>query len=388
MGSYTPDSPQLHIETPCIPSPELSRVAGCNIYLKLENLQPSGSFKSRGVGTFMSRSLLSSRTSKAHFYCSSGGNAGLACAEAARTLNQPCDVYVSELTPDLVLVKLARLGATPHRVGDSWPEADHHCRAAAAEDPEGVYVPPFDHPLIWDGNATLVDELAALEARGFFASGEEERGERGMIDAIVCNVGGGGLLNGVMEGLERNYSPPVVSPRTQRPVVLALETAGADSLAASIRAGSHVAIPAITSVATSLGAPLVSSRTYWWADSYGATTFTFPSASTSASLPTTITPDTTPTKITNTKPQLLSAVVTDADAVSACARFLDDARLLVEVACGATLSSAYNPSLLRGALGPGMDDETWARMNVVLVVCGGSCISMDMLARYRVKFGV
>ncbi|RYC59047.1 hypothetical protein CHU98_g7157, partial [Xylaria longipes] len=78
MGSYIPDLPKLHIETPCIPSPELSRAAGCNIYLKLENLQPSGSFKSRGIGRLMSESLLSSGTGRAHFYCSSGGNAGLA----------------------------------------------------------------------------------------------------------------------------------------------------------------------------------------------------------------------------------------------------------------------------------------------------------------------
>lgn len=76
MGSYVPGLPKLYIETPCIPSAELSRAAGCNIYLKLENLQPSGSFKSRGIGAMMSRALASSKTGRAHFYCSSGGNAG------------------------------------------------------------------------------------------------------------------------------------------------------------------------------------------------------------------------------------------------------------------------------------------------------------------------
>jgi L-serine/L-threonine ammonia-lyase len=383
------------METPCILSRELSLVAGCNIYLKLENLQPSGSFKSRGIGALMHRTLLSLPTGKAHFYCSSGGNAGLACAEAARTLGQPCDVFVSSLTPEHILVKLARLGATPHRVGNSWPESDAHCQTVAAGDPEGIYVPPFDDPLIWDGNATLVDELAALEAKGGFFVGEEGGGN-GTIDAIVCNVGGGGLLNGIMQGVERNYDYPgwhstadingkVTNPESsdntfRRPVVLALETVGADSLAASIRVGVHVGIPAITSVAISLGAPRVSSQTYEWARLCGATTSTFSSTSTPAPTKT--------TKTTNGKPQLLNVVVTDADAVSACARFLDDARLLVEVACGATIASAYNPDLLRGALGPDMDDESWARMNVVLVVCGGSSISMDMLAEYRKKFGV
>ncbi|KAI0810598.1 tryptophan synthase beta subunit-like PLP-dependent enzyme [Xylaria sp. FL0064] len=376
MGSYVPDLPKLHIETPCIPSPELSRVAGCNIYLKLENLQPSGSFKSRGIGTLMSRALLSSTTGRAHFYCSSGGNAGLACAEAARTLRQPCDVFLPSLTPDLVLAKLAALGATPHRAGNIWPEADAQCRAAAENDPDGVYVPPFDNPLIWAGNATVVDELAALEAKGFFqGNGEND----GAIDAIVCSVGGGGLLNGIMEGIERNYTTSTV------PAVLALETIGTDSLAASIRAGSHVTIPGITSVATTLGAPRVSAQTYAWAEKCGATTFTFPSSLPSKSTTTT----TINSNSKSTLPRLVSCVVSDAEAVSACARFLDDARFLVEVACGAALASAYNSrAILRAAVAPDADDERWAKTNVVLVVCGGSGISLELLAKYRERFGV
>ncbi|KAI8630171.1 tryptophan synthase beta subunit-like PLP-dependent enzyme [Xylariaceae sp. FL1651] len=442
MGSYVPDLPKLYIETPCIPSQELSRIAGCNIFLKLENLQPSGSFKSRGIGTLMSHALLSSSSSSttggggqgagaARFYCSSGGNAGLACAEAARALRRPCDVFLPQSTPDLVLARLALLGATPHRAGDSWPEADAACREAVARDPDGVYVPPFDDPEIWNGNASLVDELAALDASGFFAAGkeEEEAGEgegsrRGRgIDAIVCNVGGGGLLNGIMEGIERNYGPPPPPPshandvanghddrnghsssghHRRRPRVLAIETAGADSLAACIQAGAHVAIPAITSVATTLGAPRVSAETYRWAKVCGATTVvtTTTTTTTTSSFPSSA--SASPPVLVNKAarrpshnspppppPPLLSAVVSDADAVSACARFLDDARLLVEVSCGATLSSVYNPGLLRTALGgAGEIDESWRRMNVVLVVCGGSSISMDMLAKYRLKFGV
>ncbi|KAI1126393.1 tryptophan synthase beta subunit-like PLP-dependent enzyme [Nemania abortiva] len=417
MGSYVPDVPKLHIETPCIPSRELSRAAGCNIYLKLENLQPSGSFKSRGIGTLMSRALASSSTGRAHFYCSSGGNAGLACAEAARTLRQPCDVFVTSLTPEHVVARLKALGATPHRVGTSWPEADAQCQAAVAGDADGVYVPPFDHPLVWEGNSSLVDEIAALEAKGFFGVD----GDGGVADAIVCNVGGGGLLNGIMEGIERNYgarSPSSSSHQTatsngrangssgpsasrHRPAVLALETAGADSLAASIRAGSHVTIPGITSVATSLGAPRVSEQTYKWAEACNANSFTFTATSTSSfsstfgrstsrsSSSSSSSTSFSSRATSNTTTRLVSAVVSDADAVAACARFVDDARLLVEVACGATLSSAYNSrALLRAALAPEADDRQWAKMNVVLVVCGGSNISIDMLANYRKKFGV
>ncbi|KAK5630843.1 hypothetical protein RRF57_006558 [Xylaria bambusicola] len=383
MGSYVPDLPKLHMETPCIRSQELSRAAGCNIYLKLENLQPSGSFKSRGIGTMMSRALLTSSSGRVHFHCSSGGNAGLACAEAAQTLRQPCDVFLSATTPDIVIEKLAALGATPHRAASgAWPEADALCRAAVESNPDGVYVSPFDHPSIWDGNSTIVDELASLEGKGFFSGNGDANG---VINAVVCSVGGGGLLNGVMEGIERNYAS-----LQHRPAVLAIETSGADSLAASIRANAHVSLPGITSIATTLGAPRVSAQTYQWAEKCNASTFTLPSSSpptkSSGAKPITnadMNPESTTTK------RLTSAVVSDADAVSACARFLDDARLLVEVACGATLSAAYNSkALLRAALAPGVDDESWARMNVVLVVCGGAGISFDMLAKYREKFGV
>ncbi|KAI1174012.1 tryptophan synthase beta subunit-like PLP-dependent enzyme [Nemania sp. FL0916] len=431
MGSYVADLPKLHIETPCIRSHELSQAAGCNIYLKLENLQPSGSFKSRGVGALMAKAMLAAGGGQVRFYCSSGGNAGLACAEAARTLRRPCDVFVSTLSPTMVLDKLAALGAVPHRIGKDWPEADAHCRAAAAADPTGVYVPPFDDPAIWQGNGTLVDELVALEANRFFPGNGD--GEAGLIDAIVCSVGGGGLLNGIMQSIERNYAPdpPRGSPSSKsrhhhhhhrssrhsrsssggsnsssssssgvrhRPAVLAVETAGADSLAACVRAGSHVGIPGITSIAVSLGAPRVSERTYQWAEACHATSLTFTATSTSAF-------SSTFGKLhTNTgssglvaaaKPEsatrLVSAVVGDADAVNACARFLDDARMLVEPACGATLAAVYarkDGGLLRAALAPDADDRRWATMNVVLVVCGGSGISANLLARYRRDFGV
>ncbi|KAI0398360.1 tryptophan synthase beta subunit-like PLP-dependent enzyme [Xylariaceae sp. FL0594] len=360
--------PELFIETPCIRSLELSRAAGCNIFLKLENLQPSGSFKSRGIGTLMWHSLRESRTGRAHFYCSSGGNAGLACAVAAQTLGQPCDIFVPSLTPEHVLDKLSRLGAKPHRAGTDWPEADAACRAAVQGDPEGVYVPPFDHEWIWRGASTLVSELVVLENRGFFPSSDGKA--RGSIDAIVCSVGGGGLLNGIMTGVELHYNILGSPEKEERPMptVIAIETVGADSLAAAIRARAHAGISAITSVATSLGAPRVSAETYRteWSRLF-----------------------------LRSDPKLVSAVIPDAIAIAACARFLDDERYLAEPACGATIASAYNPSLLRRALGfpqstraSDLEEAAWAKKNIVLVVCGGSSISMGMLARYKAQFGI
>jgi threonine dehydratase len=93
---------------------------------------------------------------------------------------------------------------------------------------------PFDDPLLWEGHATLVDEIVR--------SGEKP-------EAIVVSVGGGGLLSGVVEGLRRH-------DWTNVPVV-AVETVGADSLARSLEGGHLVTLDAITSIATSLGAKQV-----------------------------------------------------------------------------------------------------------------------------------
>ncbi|KAL1838996.1 hypothetical protein VTJ49DRAFT_2007 [Mycothermus thermophilus] len=359
MGSLSPDPPKPWVETPLIFSPPLSRIAGCNIYLKLENVQPSGSFKSRGIGNMMYKSIFSSSgptpsPSDVHFFCSSGGNAGLACATTASVLRRPATIVVPLSTSAFMVSKLRELGAEVIQTGASWVEADTFLRETLLRpDPrvKKVYVPPFDHPDVWAGAATLVDELAADVAQGRLGTGS------GRVDGVVCNVGGGGLLNGVMEGLERNAKLLGGGPK-----VLAVETVGADSLSASVKAGELVTLPAITSVATSLGARRVSEKTWEWWVRKGVTE-------------------------ERKEGTLISATVTDRDAAAACVRFLDDARLLVEVACGATLATVYNGGL-RKHLGAGLTDEEWATRNVVLVVCGGSNVSWEILEKYKATYGI
>jgi L-serine/L-threonine ammonia-lyase len=335
-----------------------------NIYLKLDNLQPSGSFKSRGIGNFMTRALASraaeaaangdgddnnnnnSNSPSVRFYCTSGGNAGLACATSALSLKQPATIALPVTSPPIMRRKLEALGADVHVVGANFAAADRHLRdELLAKDPTGVYVPPYDHPDIWAGAATIVDELR-----------DQLRGHR--IDAIACSVGGGGLVNGIMQAVvghddtdpdPGSHKPP--PPPTQ---VLAVETVGADALNASVRQGHHVTIPAITSIAVSLGASRVAERTWRWSQE---------------------------------RPDIMqSLVVSDADAALACVRFADDARLLIEVSCGASIALAYRGDLRRLVGGPTISDDEWALKNVVLEVCGGSAVSLDTLAAYREKY--
>ncbi len=87
----------LHIHTPLIESRPLSLAAGRNIWLKLDALQPCGSFKLRGVG--YACEVHHARGAR-HFVSSSGGNAGLAVAYAGRKLGVPVTVVVPETTTE------------------------------------------------------------------------------------------------------------------------------------------------------------------------------------------------------------------------------------------------------------------------------------------------
>ena len=85
----------LHIQTPLINSNALSRHLGQPVYLKMEALQPSGSFKLRGIGHACEFHY---RMGIRHFLSSSGGNAGIAVAIAGRYLAVPVTVVVPEST--------------------------------------------------------------------------------------------------------------------------------------------------------------------------------------------------------------------------------------------------------------------------------------------------
>ncbi|OBT80601.1 hypothetical protein VF21_00447 [Pseudogymnoascus sp. 05NY08] len=339
MGSITPPaSPsyqKLWRETPCIESRALSQIAGCRIFLKLDHLQPSGSFKSRGIGHLIA--LASTRTTSPHFYCSSGGNAGLACATACLTLGHPCTIVVPSTSMQFMVVKLRALGATVHQAGRNWKEADTFLRESVmgrgTHNGEEVYVPPFDHPDIWEGASSLVPEL------------EMQMKAEGGYDGIVCSVGGGGLLVGIADGLRQ-------AGRTKQVNILAVETEGAASLATSLEAGKVVTLPGISSIATSLGCVKVADRAYEVALQEGVQV----------------------------------AVLSDAQAAMGSVHLADLERIMAEVACGVSVAACFDGSLRRG-VGRGCGDEEWAQKKVVVVVCGGSIVSTRLLEEYRAEYG-
>jgi len=288
--------------------------------MKLDNLQPSGSFKSRGIGNLMTRAAATA-TGDVHFYCSSGGNAGLACATSAVALNKPATIVIPMTTSDLMKNKLLDLGVEVHQTGKNLAAADEYLRTELlSKDPQGVYVPPFDHPHVWDGASTIIPEL---------------RDQMDVpMDAIVCSVGGGGLFCGIMQGLDETGMSATR--------VVAVETIGADALTHSLAAGELVTLPAITSLATSLGARRVCEKAFDYAR----------------------------------RETVSTAVLSDAEAIRACRRFADEEHILVELACGVCPAVCYNGMLQK--LVPGLTKESV----VVIVVCGGSNISFDIMEKY------
>ena len=269
----------LHIKTPLLESTPLSRISGSKVWLKMEAMQPSGSFKLRGIGRACSHHV--SRGVR-KLISSSGGNAGIAVACCGRKLGVPVTVVVPVSTPERAIDTIRSEQAEVIVIGESWQGAHDHALSLCGPDSELIH--PFDDPLLWEGHATLIDEVVESGLRP---------------DGVVLSVGGGGLLCGVLEGLHKHGMSNVP--------VLAVETDGAASLAGSLAAGSHVELERISTVATSLGAKRVAARAWEWCSRH----------------------------------EIISHCISDLEAVESCLKFVDDHRVLVEPACGAALAPVY-----------------------------------------------
>jgi L-serine/L-threonine ammonia-lyase len=301
----------LHLATPVLDSTPLARASGAPTWLKIESLQPTGSFKIRGIGRACEEAKAGGARS---FVSSSGGNAGLAVAWAGRVLSVPVRVIVPRTTSARMIGKMQGEGATVEVHGDAWDDA--HAEAMRIVDNDGgFYVHPFDAPAVWSGNATVIPEVVA---QGVTRPG-----------AVVVSVGGGGLLCGVLEGMHAVGWSDVP--------VLAVETRGAASLHAAMKAGEPVDIGRIDSIAITLGARRVCERALRWTREHPVTSW----------------------------------LCSDRQAVEACLRFADDHRIVVEPACGAALAAAYGRApALQGA------------SSLLVIVCGGAGATPADLSRW------
>lgn len=214
------------LETPLWKPPPsafgLNAAPGVEVWLKLEHLQTSGSFKARGM---MNR-LLAHEIPASGVVVASGGNAGIATAAAARALGVHCEVFVHRNTPEAKRAKLCALGADVAVVGEGYADALAACLARQQQS-SALLTHAYDQPEVVAGAGTLGREI---EAQG------------GLPDTVLVSVGGGGLIGGLagwfgdrsrVVALEPERAPTLFRAREAgRPVDVEVGGIAADSLGA------------------------------------------------------------------------------------------------------------------------------------------------------------
>jgi threonine dehydratase len=165
--------------TPFLPSQTLSRLTGCELYLKFENLQFTASFKERGA---LNKLLaLSDAERRRGVIAMSAGNHAQAVAYHAARLGIPAQIVMPKGSPNTKIKNTRVHGATVLLEGETLADAARHAHALAARDGL-VFVHPYEDELIISGQGTVgLEMLEALPA----------------LDVLAIPVGGGGLIAGV-----------------------------------------------------------------------------------------------------------------------------------------------------------------------------------------------
>jgi threonine dehydratase len=213
------------VVSPCPESIPLSEITGAQIFCKLDNLQRTGSFKERGARNALL--CLDPARRQRGVIAASAGNHALGLAYHGRLLGVPVTVVMPDYAPLIKRTTCARLGARVLLQGRDFAEA----RAAADRlvASEGLtYVHGFDDPDIIAGQGTIGLEILAQVPK---------------LDAIVCPIGGAGLIAGLAVAVK------ALNPKVQ---VIGVESRVTASFTAALKAGRPVAIPRQSTLADGL----------------------------------------------------------------------------------------------------------------------------------------
>jgi threonine dehydratase len=166
-------------ETPLDYSPLLSQLGNCQVFLKLENLQHTGSFKVRGA---MNKLLsLTAEQQEQGVIAASSGNHGVAVAFGLKTLDIPGIIFVPENASSAKVNLIQQWGAEMQFYGTDCSLTEMYARKYANE--HGlVYISPYNDPAVIAGQGTIAVEMAQ---------------QLDQIDTVFASVGGGGLISGV-----------------------------------------------------------------------------------------------------------------------------------------------------------------------------------------------
>lgn len=201
--------------TPVHTSRTLNELAGCEVFLKCENFQRSGSFKFRGAYNAISQ--LEPAALQRGVVAFSSGNHAQGVALAAKLLGVPAVICMPDDAPPVKLAATRGYGAEVQIFERATVDRDTFARVIAAERGMTV-IPPYDHPQIMAGQGTAALELLSQVPD---------------LDALVVPVGGGGLISGC-----------AVAAKSLRPQIriFGVETEGADDVTQSVAQGHRVTI--------------------------------------------------------------------------------------------------------------------------------------------------
>jgi threonine dehydratase len=222
------------VRTPLLFSEALSEQVGRPLYLKLENLQKTGSFKPRGVLTKIA--ALTPQERAQGLITISAGNHAQALAYAARAAGVRCTVVMPAAAPATKIANTRAYGAAVILHPDRVTLLD---RCRQEQEAHGyIYVAPFDDPYVTAGQGTVGLEIL------------EDLPETAL---IVAPIGGGGLIAGI-----------AVAAKGQRPdiAIAGVEPAGAPGMYRSLRAGHAVHLDQIDTIADGLAAPFAGELNY------------------------------------------------------------------------------------------------------------------------------
>ncbi len=213
------------VVTPCPESIPLTEMTGVRIFCKLDNLQRTGSFKERGARNALLR--LPPRQKKLGVVAASAGNHALGLAYHGQLLGVPVTVVMPDYAPLIKVSTCRRLGARVVVAGRDFAEARTRADELVASD--GLaYLHGFDNPDIIAGQGTMALEIL-----------EQVRDA----DAIVCPVGGAGLIAGVA------VAAKALRPRIK---IIGVESVATASFTAALKAGRPVTIPRRATLADGL----------------------------------------------------------------------------------------------------------------------------------------
>jgi threonine dehydratase len=209
------------LKTPLQFHKKLSEKFGCEVYLKREDLQVVRSYKIRGAYNLIHS--LSGEERQRGIVCASAGNHAQGVAFSCKLLNIHGIIYMPAITPKQKINQVRMFGGDHVEivlVGDTFDECQGYAMAYAHEH-EMVFVPPFDHFKIIEGQGTVAKEIL-----------EDQQG----IDFVFVPIGGGGLASGIIHHFKS------LSPQTK---VVGVEPLGAPSMKEALAAGKPVALDKI-----------------------------------------------------------------------------------------------------------------------------------------------